>query len=294
MKKNYILSISAVVLFGALSFNRSGNYQIEKFFAKNGHKLNAGGAGSGVTGAPGEGNCTNCHSGTTLAGTTENVLTVIDPMTLTTVTTYIPSKTYSVALTMSSIPSKKGFQATALDPSNAMAGTFAAGTNTSISGTLKKYANHTSTSNTNTTTAWLWSWTAPATDVGNVKFYVATNKANDNNNQTGDQIYLSQHTLTPAGAGIGDDENTAANFKVGYSSDNNTLNFNYNSLVSGETSINIVDLNGRSVFASNLGNAVVGKNVESFKLPAEFKNGMYIANFFVNNNAMSAKFMVQR
>lgn len=294
MKKTYILSLSAVVLFGALSFNRSGDYRIEKFFAKNGHKLSGGGSAAGKTGAPGEGNCTSCHLGTVQSGATENVLTVLSGATP--VTSYTPGQTYSVTLVMSSQPAKKGFQATALDPTNAMAGTFAAGTNTSVNGSIKKYANHTSTSNTNAVTAWIWSWTAPATNVGNVKFYVASNKANDNNDDgTGDVIYTSQHTITaPAGMGFEDEDNSTANFKVGYSSESNVLSFNYNSLIAGETFVNIIDLNGRSVFAGNLGNAIVGKNVESLKLPVDFKNGMYIANFFVNNNAMTAKFMVQK
>jgi hypothetical protein len=293
MKKNYILALSGVVLIGALSFQKSGDFKVEKYFAKNGHKLNGGGAAAGKTGAPGEGNCTSCHSGSVLSGATENVLTVLSGTTP--VTSYVPGQTYTVSLVMSSNPAKKGFQATALNPSNTMAGSFTAGVNTLINGSAKKYANHTSSSNTSAVTAWLWTWTAPATNVGDVKFYVATNKANGNNNDTGDQIYTSQHTITaPAGAGVEESASATSDFKVGYSSENNTVNISFNSLISGDMYVNVVDLNGRSVFTGDLGNSVVGENTESFRLPSDFRNGMYIANFFVNNNSMSAKFMVQR
>ena len=68
----------------------------------------------------------------------------------------------------------------------------------------------------------------------------------------------------------------------------------FNSLVAGETYFNLVDLNGRSVFTYNMGNAQVGKNNQKIVLPNDLKNGMYIVNMFVNNNAMSQKIMIQK
>jgi uncharacterized protein (TIGR03437 family) len=43
-------------------------------------------------------------------------------------------------------------------------------------------------------------WTPPATDVGNIRMYVAGNAANGNGNETGDKIYTNSYTLTPAPA----------------------------------------------------------------------------------------------
>lgn len=294
MKKNYILSLSGILLIGALSLQKSGDLKIEKIYAKNGHKLNAGGASAGVTGAPGEGSCTACHSGAVQSGAAENILTVLSGATP--VTSYTPGQSYTVSLVMSSNPAKKGFQATAWDLTNNMAGNFTASANTSVTGSVKKYANHTSGSNTSAVTAWAWTWVAPATNVGDVKFYVATNKANNNGSAgSGDVIYTSQHVISaPSSAGIQESSAITSRFKVGYSSEQNVVNFSFSSMISGEMSVNIVDLNGRSVFFGNLGNSIVGENIESLKLPSDFKNGIYIANFFVNNNAMSAKFMVQR
>jgi hypothetical protein len=98
---------------------------------------------------------------------------------------------------MSSNPTKRGFQSTALTATNIMAGGFTgqAG-NTSINGGAKKYANHTSGSNTSVNApSWSWTWTAPAVGSGPVTFYVATNKTNNNGNDNGDMIYLSQHII---------------------------------------------------------------------------------------------------
>jgi uncharacterized protein (TIGR03437 family) len=41
-------------------------------------------------------------------------------------------------------------------------------------------------------------WTPPATDIGNVRIYVAGNAANNNGLETGDKIYTNSYTLTPA------------------------------------------------------------------------------------------------
>lgn len=291
MKRIYILPIAALAIVGTFSFKKSEISKIEKFISVNGHNVYAGGAPAGKTGAPGEANCTGCHSGTAQNGSSENILTVLSGSTP--VTSYTPGSTYTVALVMASNPAKKGFQATALGSSNTMAGTFVASTNTSINGTTKKYANHKSTSNTSATTAWGWTWTAPATDMGDVTFYVATNIANNNNNDTGDAIYLSQHVLTST-AGLVEETQEDANFSAGYSSSNNMLIMNFTTFSAGEMSINLVDMNGKSVFNYNLGNAIIGENKEKIVLPADIRNGIYIVNFFVNNQAMSSKIMIQK
>lgn len=159
---------------------------------------NSGGASPGMTGAPNESNCTQCHSGSVQNGDAENILSILDGVTP--VNTYTPGQQYSVNLLMASNPVKKGFQATALTASNNMAGGFTgqAG-NTSINGGAKKYANHTSLSNTGAAAPiWSWTWTAPAAGSGPITFYVATNKTNNNGNDNGDVIYLSQHVIQEA------------------------------------------------------------------------------------------------
>ncbi len=292
MKKVYIFTITAAVSVAFLSFQRTGNLSIEKYFAKNDHK-NSSGAGSGRTGAPGETNCTACHAGTALDGANENTLIVANGFTP--ISSYTPGVTYNVALTMNSQPAKKGFQAIALTSGGAMAGTFISGTNTAVtaSGT-KRYANHTDLSNTNSTTAWLWQWTAPATNVGSVTFYVATNKTNNNGTTSGDAIYLSQHVIN-AGSAVGIEEVAQDfSFKAAFSPSSNSLTLDFNSLSSGDVTLNLVDLSGRSVFYQEMGQSIIGENHHNITLPAQLKNGIYVVNLFVNNKAMSDKIMIQK
>ena len=192
MKTPYLLALPLITLlvsgFAYISVDSSQHGFLRA-------PLNGGGAAPGMTGAPNESNCTQCHSGSILNGSTENMLTLLDGVTP--VNTYTPGQQYNVNLLMSSNPTKRGFQATALTAANGMAGGFTgqAG-NTSINGGSKKYANHTSLSNTSSNApSWTWTWTAPAAGSGPVTFYVATNKTNNNGNDNGDMIYLSQHVI---------------------------------------------------------------------------------------------------
>jgi hypothetical protein len=288
MKKTYIFPLFVVAVAG-LSLQNSTSLELAKYHASN--SKNGGGSAPGRTGAPGEGNCTDCHSGSVLDGANENVLFVVDGAT--SVTQYVPGSSYTISLAMSSNPAKKGFQATALDATGAMAGTFTAGTTTSVNGTTKKYANHKSTSNTNATPLWTWTWTAPATNVGNVTFYVASNKANNDGGTASDQIYLSQHTVTAqAGAGLEEKTTALSGMKAAYDASNRSVVLNFASLSSGEMTMNFVDMNGRSVFKTQIGSALVGENTHKVQLPSDLKNGIYVVHLLVNNNAASAKVQI--
>lgn len=290
MKKTILPSIFIAASIALVAFRTDFNS------IKGVHKspLNGGGSPAGRTGAPGEQNCTACHSGSTQSGTTENVFAVLDANN-NPVTTYTVGESYTVTLAMASNPSKKGFQATALKTSdNTMAGSFTGTSgNTSVNGSAKKYANHTSQSNTSSTAIWSWTWVAPATNAGDVKFYVATNKANGNGQDSGDQIYLSQHTISaPSTAGI-DENSFNPFFKASYNADINSLTLNFRSLKVNAINVNIVDLSGKSVFHKNLGISKVGDNSESITLPSNLPSGYYIVNMFLNNTPMSAKIFVK-
>lgn len=288
MMKHFILPIAGIFLIGAASFQTTQKVEIAKYKLSQ-HK-HANGAPSGKTGAPGELTCTECHSGTAQSGSGINVFTVLNS-SFAQVTTYVPGQTYNVALLFNN-SNTKGFEAIALSSTNTMAGSFSAGANTQIVGTGNQYATHTSTSNTGATTIWSWSWTAPATDVGDITFYVATNKANGSADPSGDVIYLSQHIIGST-AGIKETENASANFSAGYSVETNALTLGFNSLTAENTFLNLVDLNGKSVFTYDMGNAQIGANKQQVVLPSGLKAGYYIVNFFVGNKAMSAKIVKQ-
>ena len=291
MKKNYILGITAIASIAFLSFQSTNTGVVESF--KKSHIFGGGGQ-SALTGAPGENNCTQCHSGSVQDGTAENTFIVLDGTTP--VTNYTVGQSYTVSLQMASNPSKKGFSAVVLDGTNTNAGSFTGmgiGGTQDFTGGGRNYVSHTSASNTDATTFWLWTWVAPATDVGTVTFYVASNSANDDGATSGDMIYLSQH-LMGSTASISEEAAVEANFTAGYASNGNKLIVDFNSLTVGNMNLNLVDMNGRSVFSSDLGESQIGENNESVVLPSELEGGIYIVNFFVGNKAMSSKIMIQK
>jgi hypothetical protein len=288
MKTKFIPSLFVCLSLGIFAF-RSELTHIKGF-----HKapVNNGGAAAGRTGAPGEQNCTACHAGSAQSGTNENVLTVLSGTTP--VTQYTPGQQYTVTLGMTSNPSKKGFQATALTSANAMAGAFTgqAG-NTAINGTTKKYANHTLSSNTSTTAPlWTWSWTAPAAGTGDVTFYVATNKTNNNNNDNGDVIYLSQHVFSEASSAGIETITFNNNVVIGADNESNKVTIVYDLNQMSKMAVNIVDINGKSVYNKNTINGQIGKNHFDVST-SDLKSGMYIVNFFIDNKPFSKKILVK-
>ena len=289
--KKVLLPLSLIALtFGIFSFRNSNPQGFQAA------PTNANGPSGGQSGAPGEQNCTSCHNGATQDGSAENLLILNNDLGVG-MTQYTPGATYTVNLSMASNPTKKGFQVTALNGANAMAGNFVAGANTqlktaTISGGQRKYATHKNTSNTAATQVWNWTWVAPATSEGAVTFYVATNKANNNNNDNGDVIYLSQHVFLNDDASI-DESVQENNFTVGYSPEKDAILVSFATLSIVPTSLNLVDLQGKSVYAKKLGATQVGKNQEWVSLPQHLPNGMYVVHFFVGNKAYSAPISLQ-
>lgn len=288
MKKNTIIITGAFAVAILFSF-RNKSLSIEKFNFSKAHLINGNGSPDGKTGAPGEASCTGCHNGSAQSGTSENAFMLFDG-SATPVTSYLPGQTYAVSVSMNSNPNKKGFQATALDVNGNMAGTFTAGLNTSVTGSLKKYANHKSTSNNAATTAWLWAWTAPATNIGDVTFFLATNKANGNNTNSGDVIYLSQH-IVGSTAGINDVQ-SSQNLFVSYNNESEKLQINFDALAVENLYFNLVDASGKSVFTKDLGTSSVGKNKHSVQIPSNIKQGLYFVHLFIGNKAIDKKIML--
>ncbi len=148
------------------------------------------------TNAPGESNCTACHSGVLNNGP--------GSLSLNVPSSYTPGTTYNLTMSLvDNTRSRFGFSATVLNGSNAAAGTLIR-TNTtntslqtaSVSGGTRQYIGH---RNANTTVkSWSFQWTAPATNVGPVTFYAAGNATNNNFGTTGDNVYAQSFVIQPA------------------------------------------------------------------------------------------------
>ena len=150
---------------------------------------------AGHTGAPGEVTCAECHENTIGPGT----LAITAPQN------YALSQTYQIVVRHQSSDTTRqrwGFQLTSL------AGTAPAGTLTSIGGVTqvisgaggRTYIEHTESGTfpgQDGGAVWTFNWTAPATNVGPIKFYAAGNQANNDGNSTGDRILTTNAASQP-------------------------------------------------------------------------------------------------
>ena len=195
-KKYYIVNSLFVLIFiGFQLFYDSNPHKIT-------NKIQAGmlytnGAPTGKTGAPGENDCTQCHSGSVNDGS------LVSNLSFSGVNEYSPGSTYNLTLNIQNGAAKNGFQLVALDSATASnAGTLivtdAIKTQLS-SGSGRTYLNH---RNSGTIfSSWSFDWTAPSTNVGPVTFYYAYNVTNNAWNTGGDQIYLANFTVYPSSCG---------------------------------------------------------------------------------------------
>jgi hypothetical protein len=151
----------------------------------------------GHTNAPGEANCTACHSGTALqtSGTTWNSMTLTSSVSL---GSFLPNTTYAINLSFADgTRDKYGFQVVALpngaSSSSSSIGTFSA-PNTHVqiqTASGRIYVNHTSagTDATGNSKTWTFNWTTPTSFSGGVTFYAVVNSTNGNSSSNGDVVY---------------------------------------------------------------------------------------------------------
>ena len=207
------------------------------------------------------------------------------------VTSYNPGETYTVSVGMLTTNAKNGFEIVALTPSNTAAGSVAViNATTTKTVTFGGKTRITQKSGGTSLNNWSFHWTAPATNVGNVTFYLGTNVTNSNGSDSGDIIRNSQHVF---GSTAGIEENTAkVAINLGYAQATNSLTIDLTSQLNGEAAINLVDLSGKSVQFEQLGNVATGNNLLQVKLNKQLPKGIYVAHINVNNNFVSKKIYI--
>jgi glucose/arabinose dehydrogenase len=149
---------------------------------------------AGYTHAPGELDCSDCH---TTPDNSSGTLTLGVPQK------YTPGQTYDITVTHSTADQARirwGFQLTALDAADEKAGTLAPADNltqvVNNQGPIpaRQYIEHNTAGSFPGQLGganWTFKWTAPDEDVGAVTFYVAGNQANGDGNSSGDNIYFN-------------------------------------------------------------------------------------------------------
>jgi hypothetical protein len=284
-----VLLTGLIGLAGLCSFQFGNEAKVEHYDTNTSFKFSTG-INSGASGAPGDPDCSACHLGGLQDGANQHVFSVAQNGT--SVGSYIPGQTYDVTLELTTGNVLEGFQATVLDLTNdEMAGTFSTSNNgTNViqpSGNSRQYVNHTTNSNTEGNPNWEWQWTAPATDIGPVRFYVASNIADGDWNPEDDLIFTSQYTF---GSPLGTEElvGNISGFEVGSQVNNKVLAITLTSQQAEMMYLNLVDVSGKSVFTQILGMAMIGSNEEQISLPSHLESGMYVVHFFVGNNSVSS------
>lgn len=285
----YYVLVIGVFAGGYILTGASSNGLITTFHQKK--SLQSGGPSGGLTGAPGESNCTTCHQGSVLDGNAGMNSIVLDGG----IENIIPGETVSVAVSLTDGSNKNGFQVVVLDQNNEMAGSFdiTDATNTqprSNAGGDRSYVTHTNSGNS--LSNWEFDWVIPS-NIEIATFYLATNKTNANNANSGDEVYLSSHEFSIENASI-DEANVFNNsLEVSYHKNMNRLLIDFSFDKVADLSLNIVDLNGRSVHFEKFNALAPGEYSEKVNLQTPLKNGIYIASFFVGNSPISKKFIVQ-
>jgi Reeler domain len=198
MSQRNRIKVTCLALFSAALFVEllSANHTVRTVRAF------AEGPNPGHSGAPGELTCavSGCHGGEPNTGPGRFEITAPS--------SYEPGTTYQITVTHSTADNSRrrwGFQLTALDGSANKAGDFQ---NTSITQVLqggpggnRQYIEHSflgTFQGQPSGATWTVNWVAPSSDVGRVTFYAAGNQANNNGNETGDQIYATSVSIPAA------------------------------------------------------------------------------------------------
>ncbi len=194
------LKLSVIVFALTVAF-----YGYNTIFSVNSKVVaSASGPTPSYTNAPGESNCTQCHTGSPVnSGGGQVSITGIPA-------NYLPNQQISLTTTASQAGAVVfGFQLTALDSQGKQVGTFTLPSQTPqqlqivdgfAGGAQRQYVEHTINGIIPTvfdTKSWTFTWKAPAERVGKISFYMAGNAANSDGGTSGDSIYTtSKSTLS--------------------------------------------------------------------------------------------------
>ncbi|MFN2501792.1 MAG: choice-of-anchor V domain-containing protein [Pyrinomonadaceae bacterium] len=165
----------------------------------------AEGPSASHTNAPGEDNCTSCHASFPVNSGSGSIEIAGAP------SEYSPGQQVSVTVTTSQADAViYGFQLTAVDSAGRSAGTFSipvqnAGQIQTIGGNVggnaRQYVEHTVDGvipSAFGSKSWTFTWTAPTDNVGKIDFYAAGNAANSDQSPSGDNIYTTTVSSSPA------------------------------------------------------------------------------------------------
>ncbi|MES2397510.1 MAG: choice-of-anchor V domain-containing protein [Bacteroidota bacterium] len=250
----------------------------------------------GHTGAPGETSCTGCHGGT--ANTGPGALS----FDLGGVTQYAPNQTYTgtVKLNQTGV-NKFGFVSLALqNTGNTTIGAFSlidtVRTRLFVDGS-RNYVGHTPCGADATpadSTQWQFKWTAPATNVGNITLYLGSLATNHNHATSGDNTYTSSIVLTPATTSIEEISGVLTELNVYPNPVSDYLSVSFQMHISEPVSIELVDINGRTIEVfkqESVSPGIIKKSIDI--KDKNIKPGIYFMKVCVGDKFISKNISIQ-
>lgn len=280
-----IVGLSAISLF-SFTKNTSGIGVYNHFDARF-----SGGAQFGKTGAPGEQNCTQCHSGNPISNSSVSLINFSG-----TNNKYIPGSTYTINVELVGAPSPtNGFEIVALrnsDHANVGSIAITNATNTQLkSGNSRTYVTHTSSGVSST--SWNFDWTAPTNGEGDITFYLAGNISNNNGTTAGDEVHLKELVIQEdlSSAVIEQDPIVDIDNSLKLLNNNNYITTNLTAQESSDIKVSVLSLSGKVIY-SNYEIVNKGSNTLQTIDFNQFSKGIYIINYQIGNDLISRKVLI--
>ncbi|MEQ8323234.1 MAG: choice-of-anchor V domain-containing protein [Vicingaceae bacterium] len=157
-------------------------------FEQNISNSNTTGPTGGYSNAPGENNCTSCHSGTLNSGSGTPSITSNIPAS-----GYIGGETYTITASIAeSGVTKFGFQVSVENQSNSNIGSLIVTNSTQTKIVSTNYITHQSAGTPgNNSKTWTFNWKAPCAGQDTAIFYGTFNATNSSGTNAGDKIYAT-------------------------------------------------------------------------------------------------------
>jgi hypothetical protein len=165
-------------------------------------------------------------------------------------------------------------------------GVFTKGTDTRIAQNTANYITHTTPS---TSGDWTFTWTAPATGTDPVKFYIAANAANGDNNTGGDFIYTSVKTVNSPTSSMSESDLFTANARIFQNPVHQHLIVDFTGEVN--STLKVYTMQGKEIKLPMI-LQTNGENVRRFVVEtASLHKGMYLFSLQSGTNQVSRTFL---
>lgn len=277
MKKILLISSILVLIAGTMAF---------EILSSNGK--------AGYTNSPGEGNCTNCHSGTVNSGSGSITITSSPSLT----NGYMRGATYTMTVTITNNDAPNntlfGVGVEALFATGANGGTLSITNSnltqiktTTVDSNIRNNVVHTGNGNNGPNSQqFSFDWTAPATGIETVTFYAVGNAANNNGSNSGDNIYTTSLVADANTTGITEDilqrkiavYPNPSNGKFQLEISSLQFNNNYN--------LKVINATGEIIYQSAINNPITKIDL------SDKSKGSYYLNIFDKQTSLTKKVII--